>query len=137
MAIQGPKKVKHRKKFKGRNKGFAQRGNRLSFGKYGLKALEAKWVTVRQLEAARKTILRNLKKKGKLWVRVVPDKPITSKGIEFTMGGGKGTFSHYVCVVKPGRIIFELTGVEEELAREVFKKASYKLPIRTKFISKE
>ncbi|MBD3208335.1 MAG: 50S ribosomal protein L16 [Candidatus Nealsonbacteria bacterium] len=135
--MQGPKKVKHRKSFKGRSKGFAKRGTELAFGKYGLKALERHWLTARQLEAARKTIMRNLKKKGKLWIRVFPDKPITSKGVEFTMGGGKGTFSHYVYPVKPGRILFELTGVEEEVAKDAFKRASFKLPVKTKFISRE
>ena len=137
MAIQGPKKVKYRKNFKGKSKGFAKRGTQLAFGKYGMKSLETTWLTARQLEAARKTIMRNLKKKGKLWIRVFPDKPVTSKGVEFTMGGGKGSFSHYVCPVKPGRIIFELTGVEEEVAKDAFKKGSFKLPVKTKFISKK
>lgn len=137
MAVTGPKKVKHRKRFKGRLKGFANRGTQLAFGPYGLKAIESGYLTVRQLETTRKTIKRHLKKRGKLWIRVFPDKPVTSKGVEFTMGGGKGSFSHYTCPVKAGRVIFELAGVSKEIAEEAFESASYKLPIKTKFIFKE
>lgn len=136
MPVTGPKKVKYRKRFKGRMKGNATRGTKISFGSYGLKVVEAHWLTVKQLEAARKSMMRFLKKGGKLWIRIFPHKPITSKGTEFSMGGGKGAFSHYVCPVKPGRVIFELGGVSEELAVKIFRKASDKLPVKTKFIKK-
>ena len=136
MAILMPKKVKHRKRFKGRSKGLSTRGTKLAFGSYGLKALEALWITSRQIEAARRAIIRYLKKGGKLWIRIFPDKPITTKGTEFSMGGGKGSVSHYVYPIKPGRIIFELEGVDEELAQRALRKASDKLPIKTKFVKK-
>ena len=136
MAILGPRKLKHKRQFKGRSRGLAKRGTRISFGSYGLKSLGTHWITVRKLAAARKAIMRYFKKGGKLWIRIFPDKPITSRGTEFTMGGGKGSFSHYVYPIKPGRIIFELEGVKEEVAKEAFRKASDKLPIKTKFITK-
>ena len=136
MAVLGPKKVKYKRRFKGRSKGISTRGIKIAFGSYGLKSLETHWITVRQIEAARRGIMRYLKKGGKLWIRIFPDKPVTSKGTEFSMGGGKGSFSHYVFPIKPGRIIFELAGVDEEIARKAFKKASDKLPIKTKFIRK-
>ena len=136
MAVLGPKKLKYKKRFKGRSKGISTRGTELSFGSYGLKSLGTIWITVRQIEAARRAIMRYLKKGGKLWIRIFPDKPVTSKGTEFTMGGGKGSFSHYVFPIKPGRIIFELEGIKEEIAREAFRKASDKLPIKTKFIKR-
>lgn len=129
-----PKKVKHRKQQKGRSKGIASRGFDLSFGVYGLKALEKKWITARQIEAARRAIIRYLRKGGKLWIRIFPDKPVTKKGTEVPMGGGKGSVDHYVFPIKAGRIIFELDGISEKDAREAFKKASDKLPIKTKFI---
>jgi large subunit ribosomal protein L16 len=132
-----PKKVKHRKMQKGRSKGKESRATTLAFGNFGLKSLETKWITARQIEAARKVIIRYLKKGGKLWIRIFPDKPVTTKGTEVPMGGGKGSVSHYVFPIKPGRIIFELTGVDEEVAREAFKKASAKLSIKTKFIKRE
>ncbi len=132
-----PKKVKYKKMQKGRSKGIESRGTQLAFGSYGLKSLEARWVSARQIEAARRTILRYLKKGGKLWIRIFPDKPITSKGTEFSMGKGKGEVSHYAFPVKPGRIIFELEGIKEEMAREAFKIAADKLPIKTKFIKRE
>ena len=131
-----PKKVKYRKRMKGRSKGIERRGTKLVFGNFGLKSLETRWITSRQIEAARRVIIRYLKKGGKLWIRVFPDKPVTSKGTEVPMGGGKGSVSHYVFPIKPGRIIFELAGVDEEIAKEAFKKASAKLPIRTKFVKK-
>jgi large subunit ribosomal protein L16 len=134
MAILMPKKVKHRKWRKGRSRGIERRGTELAFGTFGLKSLETKWVTSRQIEAARRTILRFLKKGGKLWIRIFPQKPVTQKGTEVPMGGGKGGVSHYVFPIKPGRIIFELDGVKEEIAREAFEKASDKLPIKTKFL---
>ena len=131
-----PKKVKYKKMQKGRSKGIESRGTQLAFGSYGLKSLEERWVSARQIEAARRTILRYLKKGGKLWIRIFPDKPITSKGTEFSMGKGKGQVSYYSFPIKPGRIIFELEGIKEEMAREAFKIAADKLPIKTKFISR-
>jgi len=134
-----PKKVKHRKMFKGRRitKGNTPRGHQIAFGTFGLKCLTTRWVTARQIEASRRAIIRYLKKGGKLWIRVFPDKPITQKGGEVGMGGGKGMVDHYVAVMKPGRIIFELAGVKEEIAREAFRSAADKLPIKTKFIKRE
>lgn len=132
-----PKKVKYTKRHKGKMKGVETRGTKLAFGSYGLKALASGWVSGRQIEAARRTILRYLKKGGKLWIRVFPDKPITSKGVESAMGGGKGAVSHYVAVVKPGRIIFEIEGIKEEQAREALEMAGDKLSIKTIFIKQE
>jgi len=136
MVILMPKKVKHRKWHKGRAKGIETRASELNFGSFGLKALDSKWVTSRQIEAARRVIIRYLKKGGKLWIRIFPDKPVTFKGNEVPMGGGKGGVDHYVFPVKPGRIIFELDGIKEETAREAFKITGSKLPIRTRFIKK-
>ena len=131
-----PKKVKHRKWMKGRSKGIETRGTELSFGSYGLKAYSTKWVSARQLEAARRAIIRYLRKGGKMWIRVFPDKPVTQKGAETPMGGGKGSVDHYVVVVKPGRILFEVEGIPEAQAREALRKASGKLSVKTKFIKK-
>ena len=131
-----PKRVKYKKMQKGRSKGIEQRGTELTFGSYGLKSLETCWISARQIEAARRAILRYFKKGGKLWIRIFPQKPITSKGTEFSMGGGKGAVSHYVFPIKPGRIIFELEGIKEEAARQALKIAADKLPIKTKFIKK-
>jgi len=136
MAILMPKRVKYKKMQKGRSKGIEQRGTELTFGSYGLKSLETCWISARQIEAARRAILRFFKKGGKLWIRIFPQKPITSKGTEFSMGGGKGAVSHYVFPIKPGRIIFELEGIKEEAARQALKIAADKLPIKTKFIKK-
>jgi len=136
MAILMPKKVKHRKWQKGRSKGVENRGTELTFGSYGLKSLETKWISARQIEAARRTILRYLKKGGKLWIRIFPDKPITRKGIEVPMGGGKGSVEFYAFPIRPGRVIFELEGVKEEIARQALKMATDKLPIKTKFIKR-
>jgi large subunit ribosomal protein L16 len=136
MAILMPKRVKHRKWRKGRSRGVETRGTELAFGSFGLKALETIWISARQLEAARRTILRYLRKGGKLWIRIFPDKPITKKGTEVPMGAGKGAVDHYAFPIKPGRIIFELEGIKEDMAREAFKMASDKLPIKTKFIKK-
>jgi large subunit ribosomal protein L16 len=136
MPILMPKKVKHRKWRKGRSKGLATRGKELSFGSFGLMALETRWISARQLEAARRAIIRFLRKGGKLWIRVFPDKPVTEKGTEVPMGGGKGSVDHYVVAIKPGRIIFELDGVKEEVARQAFKYAADKLPIKTKFLKR-
>lgn len=131
-----PRKVKHRKWQKGRSRGIESRGTELVFGSYGLKSLETRWVSARQIEAARRAILRYLKKGGKLWIRIFPDKPITRKGVEVPMGGGKGSVEFYAFPIKPGRVIFELEGVGEEIAREALKMATDKLPIKTKFIKK-
>lgn len=131
-----PRKVKHRKWQKGRSKGRASRGTEIKFGSFGLKSLDTRWITARQIEAARRAIIRYLKKGGKLWIRIFPDKPVTRKGTEVPMGGGKGKVDHYVFPIKPGRIIFELEGVEEKIAREALRKASDKLPVKTKFIKR-
>ena len=136
MAILIPRKVKHRKWQKGRSKGRETRGTELVFGSYGLKSLGSGRISSRQIEAARRTIIRYLKKGGKLWVRIFPQKPITKKGTEVPMGGGKGSVDHYVFPIKPGRIIFELEGIKEEMAREAFRRAGDKLPIKTKFIKR-
>jgi large subunit ribosomal protein L16 len=133
-----PRRTKHRKWHKGRRRdeGIETRGTGFAFGSFGLKALETKWVTGRQMEAGRRSIIRYLKKGGKLWVRVFPHKPVTQKGQEVPMGGGKGAVDHYVIPVKPGRVLFELEGVTEEIAREAFSKAGDKLPLKTKFIKR-
>lgn len=136
MPLLQPKKTKYRKQQKGRSKGLATRGTSLAFGTFGLKSLGTKWITSRQIEAARITIVRHLKRRGKLWIRIFPDKPVTTKGTEVPMGGGKGSVDHYVFPVKPGRILFELGGITEEQARAALKKASYKLPIKTKFVKR-
>ncbi len=136
MLLQ-PRKMKHRKWQKGRTKGIESRGTTIAFGSFALKAMEAKWIKSAQIEAARRAITRTLKRKGELWIRIFPDKPITTKGAETPMGGGKGSVDYYVFPIKPGRIIFELDGVKEDLAREAFRKASDKLPVKTKFIKSE
>ena len=136
MAILMPKKVKHRKWHKGRSKGKESRGVEVSFGSFGLMSLDTHWISARQIEAARRAIIRYLKKGGKLWVRIFPDKPITRKGVEVPMGGGKGAVDHHAFPIKPGRIIFELDGLKEEVAREALEKAADKLPIKTKIIKK-
>jgi large subunit ribosomal protein L16 len=134
-----PKRVKHRKWHKGKRRMSGSsdtRGTEISFGSFGLMSLETCWVSGRQLEAARRSILRYLKKGGKLWIRIFPSKPVTKKGVEVPMGGGKGGVDHYVFAVKPGRMIFELDGVKEDYAKEIFKKAGDKLPVKTRFISR-
>lgn len=132
-----PKKTKHRKSRKRASKVIRVKGSQLSFGSYGLKALGEKWITSRQIEAGRRAIIRYLRKGGKLWIRIFPNKPVTKKGNEVPMGGGKGSVDHYVFPVTPGRIIFELEGISEEQAREALKKAGDKLPIKTEFVKKE
>lgn len=132
-----PKRTKYRKQHRGRMKGRAGRGNTISFGEYGLQALEPCWMTSRQIEAARRAIVRHVKRGGKLWIRVFPDKPVTAKPAETRMGGGKGAVDHWVAVVKPGRMIFEIAGVPEEAAREAMRLASHKLPIKTRFVSRQ
>jgi large subunit ribosomal protein L16 len=129
-----PKRVKYRKQMRGRLKGKASRGAEISFGEYGLQALEPCWMTSRQIEAARRAIVRHVRRGGKLWIRVFPDKPVTAKPAETRMGSGKGSVDHWVAVVKPGRIIFEIAGVPEEAAREALRLASHKLPIKTQFV---
>ena len=129
-----PKKVKHRRVMKGRMRGKATRGENLDFGDYGLKALDAGWITDRQIEAARIAMTRHVKRGGKIWIRMFPDKPITKKPAETRMGSGKGAPDHWVAVVKPGRVLYEIQGVDEALAREALKLAAQKLPIKTKFV---
>ena len=131
-----PKKVKHRRVMKGRMRGKATRGENLDFGEFGLKALEAGWITDRQIEAARIAMTRHVKRGGKIWIRMFPDKPITKKPAETRMGSGKGAPDHWVAVVKPGRVMYEIQGVPVELAREAFELAAQKLPIKTKFVSR-
>ena len=131
-----PKKVKHRRVMKGRMRWKATRGENLDFGDFGLKALEACWITDRQIEAARIAMTRHVKRGGKIWIRMFPDKPITKKPAETRMGSGKGAPDHWVAVVKPGRIMYEIQGVDEALAREAFRLAAQKLPIKTKFVSR-
>ena len=132
-----PKRSKYRKVQRGRMKGRAMRGNTISFGEYGLQALEPIWITSRQIEAARRAITRYIRRGGKVWIRIFPDKPITKKPAETRMGGGKGAPDHWVAVVKPGRILIEVGGVTRDIAEEAMRLASHKLPIRTRFISRE
>jgi large subunit ribosomal protein L16 len=132
-----PKKSKHRKWQKGRIKGIEARGTELAFGSFGLKSLGSKWITARQIEAGRRAILRYLKKGGKMWIRIFPDKPISRKGTEVPMGGGKGNVEFYAYPIKPGRIMIELEGIEEKMAKEALEKAAAKFPIKTKFVKKE
>lgn len=129
-----PKRVKHRKVQKGRRRGKAYRGSTLAFGEFGLKALECAWMTNRQIEAARVTITRHVKRTGKLWITVFPDKPLTVKPAETRMGKGKGNPEHWVAVIKPGRILFELDGITEELAKEAIRLAQHKLPFKTQLV---
>lgn len=131
-----PKRLKHRKQFRGKMPGFANRGNAVNFGDFALKALEVGWVTSNQIEAARVAIGRHTRKGGKLWIRIFPDKPITSKGAEATLGGGKGDVVNYVAVIRPGRILFEVGGLDHELALYALTQAGHKLPIKTKVIGK-
>ena len=128
-----PKRVKHRKQMRGRMKGKATRGTDITFGDYGLQALEPGWVTARQIEAARRALVRYMKRRGKVWIRIFPDKPVTQTAAETRMGKGKGAVDHWVAVVKPGRIMFEISGVTDEGAREAMRLASHKLSIKTKF----
>ncbi len=132
-----PKRVKYRKAHRGRLKGRAYSGNTLAFGEFGLQAEEAAWVTARQIEAARRVLIRYLKRGGQMWIRIFPDKPVTKKPAETRMGGGKGDPEYWVAVVKPGRILFEMSGVKEEVAREAMRLAAHKLPIAVKFVAKK
>ena len=129
-----PKKTKFRKMQKGKMKGFAQRGNQLSFGSFGIKALEETWITARQIEAARIAVTRYMKRQGQVWIRIFPDKPVTSKPAEVRMGKGKGAPEYWAAVVRPGRVLFECDGVSKEVAQEALRLAAQKLPIKTKFV---
>nr|YP_009397892.1 ribosomal protein L16 [Sonderella linearis]ARW67078.1 ribosomal protein L16 [Sonderella linearis] len=131
-----PKKTKFRKQHRGRMKGYASKGNQIVFGEYALQAKEPTWLSSRQIEATRRTITRYVKRGGKLWIRVFPDKPITARPAETRMGSGKGATEYWVAVVKPGHVIFEISGVQKNIAKQAMKLASYKLPIKTKFIVK-
>ena len=131
-----PKRVKYRKMHRGRMTGKSYRGSSVTFGEYGLQALEPAWITNRQIEAARVAITRHIRRGGKVWINIFPDKPVTKKPAETRMGSGKGNPEGWVAVVKPGRVMFELAGVPESLAREAMKRAQHKLPIKTKFISR-
>ena len=129
-----PKRVKWRKQMRGRMTGHELRGVEVSFGEYGLQALEPAWLTQRQIEAARRALVRYMKRRGKVWIRIFPDKPVTQRAAETRMGKGKGAVDHWVAVVKPGRIIFEVSGLPEDVAREAMRLASHKLPIKTKMV---
>ena len=132
-----PKKVKYRKQQRGRRKGLAWRGSTLAFGEYGLKAMRVSYVTDRQIEAARVAMTRFIKRGGKIWIRIFPDKPVTKKPQETRMGKGKGAPEEWVCVVKPARILYEMEGVTREIAEEAFRLAAHKLPIKTRFVSRK
>ncbi len=132
--LLAPSRFKYRKQHRGRMRGAAMRGNTLSFGEFGLQALEPCWLEARQIESARIALTRFMKRGGKVWIRVFPDKPITAKPAETRMGSGKGAVDHYVAVIKPGRIIFEIGGVSEEIAKEAVRLASHKLPVKTRFL---
>ncbi len=131
-----PKRVKFRRQHRGSLKGSAQRGNQVTYGEYGLKALENAWITSRQIEAARVAMTRFIKRGGKVWINIFPDRPVTAKPAETRMGSGKGAPEYWVAVVKPGRIMFELAGVDEETAKEAMRLAAHKLPIKTKFVKR-
>ncbi|HIK21199.1 MAG TPA: 50S ribosomal protein L16 [Synechococcus sp. M44_DOE_062] len=131
-----PKRTKYRKQQRGRMKGKATRGNRINFGEYGLVALEPAWITARQIEASRRAMTRYVRRGGQIWIRIFPDKPVTQRAAETRMGSGKGNPEYWVCVVKPGRILFEMGGVAEPIAREAMRLAAQKLPIKVKFVTK-
>lgn len=132
-----PKKTKFRKQFRGRRSGFAKGGTELAFGNYGLKATQCGWITSRQIEAARVAMTRHVKRSGKIWIRIFPDKPYTKKPAETRMGKGKGATEGWVAVIKPGRILYEMEGVTPEVAKEAFRLAAHKLPLLTKFVQRE
>lgn len=132
-----PKRVKFRKTQKGRRRGMAHKGNAVNFGDFGLQALEAAWLTARQIEAARRAITHYVRRGGSIWVNIFPDRPITKKAAETRMGSGKGALDHWVAIVKPGRILFEMAGVDAAVAKEAMRLAAHKLPIATKFVTKE
>lgn len=132
-----PKRTKFRKQMKGRNRGLAERGSSVSFGEFGLKAMERGRLTARQIEAARRAMTRHVKRGGKIWIRVFPDKPITKKPLEVRQGKGKGNVEYWVCLIQPGRVLYEMEGVTEEIAREAFRLAAAKLPIPTTFVKRQ
>ncbi len=132
-----PKRVKYRKQFRGRMRGMAKGGKELQQGEFGLQALEPGWITSRQIEAVRRAMVRHMRRRGRYWIRIFPDKPVTAKPAETRMGKGKGAVDHWVAVVKPGRIMFEIAGVSDEIAQEALRRAGYKLPIKTQVISRE
>jgi large subunit ribosomal protein L16 len=132
-----PKRVKYRKQMRGRLTGLSHRGSTVAFGTYGLQSLEPYYVTSRQIEAARRAVVRYIRRGGKLWIRIFPDRPVTKRAAETRMGSGKGTVDHWVARVKPGRILFEMAGIREEQAREAFRLAAHKLPMRTQFVTRE
>ena len=132
-----PKRVKRRKVMRGRMKGKAQRGNFLAYGDYGIVAMAPAWITSNQIEAARQAMTRYTKRGGKIWIKIFPDKPVTAKPAETRMGSGKGAPEYWVCVIKPGRVLFEMKGIPEDVAREALRLAAHKLPIKTKFIKRE
>ena len=132
-----PKRVKYRKKQRGRLRGLAHRGNEISFGTYGLQAVESHYITSRQIEAARRAIMRYIRRGGKVWIRVFPDKPFTKRAAETRMGSGKGNVEHWIAAVRPGKVLFEIAGVREDLAREAMRLAAHKLPMRTQFVARE
>ena len=131
-----PKRVKYRKQMRGRMKGLARGATTVQFGEYGLQALEPAWVTQRQIEAARRAIVRFIKRRGRIWIRIFPDKPVTAKPAETRMGKGKGAVDHYVAVVRPGKVMFEMGNVDEATAREALRLAAFKMPIKTKFVKR-
>lgn len=131
-----PKRTKYRKQQKGRNRGFAASGNKVSFGEYGLKAVTRGRITARQIEAARRAITRHIKRGGKIWIRIFPDKPITKKPLEVRQGKGKGNVEYWVAPIQPGRMLYEMQGVDEEIAREAFRLAAAKLPVQTTFVTR-
>jgi large subunit ribosomal protein L16 len=131
-----PKKLKHRKHHRGHTKGIATAGQTLAFGSFALKSQESAWITARQIESARRAMTRYVQRGGKIWIRMFPDKPVTNHGTASVMGGGKGAVDHFVCVIKKGRVLFEMDGVTEAQAREAMRLASHKLPVKTKFINK-
>ena len=132
-----PKKVKHRKWHKGHSRGVAGRGNKVDFGSFGLKSMETCWLSSRQIEAARRAMTHHIQRGGKIWIRIFPDKPVTRKPPEVTLGGGKGSVDHYVVAIRPGRILFEMDGVSLEIAEEAMRLAGHKLPVKTKIVSAE
>ncbi len=132
-----PKRAKHRKVFRGKRRGLSVRGSTVAFGEYGLKAMESGWVSSRQIEAARRALTHTIRRGGRVWIRIFPDKPITKKPPETRMGSGKGDVAEYVCVVKPGRVMFEMAGVDAQLAADAMRLAGVKLPIKSKFVTRE
>ena len=132
-----PKRVKYRKMQRGRLKGLAHRGSTVAFGTYGLQAVESYYVTSRQIEAARRAIVRYIRRGGKIWIRIFPDRPVTKRAAETRMGSGKGSVDHWVAPVRPGRVLFEMAGVREDQAREAMRLAAFKLPMKTQFVSRE